>query len=275
MKSILIVGASGFIGNALYQKYTKTGSTVTGTYHQHAEEGLHQLDITDLQQVRSILSKHTPDILILPAANPNVEYCEEHPEETQTTNVDGVHHIIDECRQRGIKLVYLSTDYVFDGQNGPYAEDAIPHPVSVYGRQKLANECYIQKQLSNYIIARVTVVYGWEKHGKNFAQRLLTTIEQKKQIRVPSDQIGSPTYVDNLVDMLYELTSIDASGIYNVCGSELMDRYTFALKFAEVFNLDPQYILSVTTSALRQKAPRPLRAGMTVEKIIATTEFSI
>lgn len=267
MKKIFIVGASGFIGNYLFKSFAHRGWIVKGSYYQNPEDEFSRIDITNKKEIASVVVKELPEVVCLTAANPNVEYCQEYPEETQKINVEGTRNVALICKEIEAKLVYFSSDYIFDGINGPYAEDDIPNPVCIYGKQKLLSENIIRDILDNYLIARTTVVYGWEKRGKNFIERLLQSLKNRVELRVPVDQVGSPTYVENLSDMLFALVENNAKGIFNICGKDCMSRYDFACKAAEIFGLDALYLKPVTTEKLRQKAPRPLKAGMKTGKI--------
>jgi dTDP-4-dehydrorhamnose reductase len=263
---VLVVGASGFVGNVLYKLFLRDGEAY-GSYHSSPVEGLVKLDMTDAAAVQDMIGAIRPDVIIHPAANPNVEFCEEHAEETRRINVEGSRNIINAARDVGAKYVFFSSDYVFDGINGPYAEDDTPNPVSEYGKQKLEVEKIIQSTLTDYLIIRITVVYGWERHGKNFVMGLIKNLSGGKTMKVPCDQVGSPTYVNNMAQVVKELIEKGKTGIYHVAGSDIMDRYTFALKAAEIFDLDKDLLIPVKTAELGQKAKRPLQAGMRLEKV--------
>lgn len=267
MKKIFIVGASGFIGNYLFKSFANRGWTAKGSYYQYPEDGFSKIDITNKTEIARVVVKELPEVVCLPAANPNVEYCQEHPKETEKVNVEGTRNVALICKEIGARLVYFSSDYIFDGTSGPYAEEDTPNPLCVYGKQKLSSENIIRDMLDNYLIARTTIVYGWEKRGKNFLERLLQSLKNRIEISVPVDQIGSPTYVENLSDMLFALVEKNAAGIFNICGNDCISRYAFACKAAEIFGLDASYLKPVTTEKLGQKAPRPLKAGMKTDKM--------
>jgi dTDP-4-dehydrorhamnose reductase len=262
---IFIVGASGFVGKIMFECLSREHE-VYGSFYSNPLERLIHLDMTDLKAVKDILSSLKPDVIIHPAANPNVEYCEDHPMETRQVNVEGSRNLIETAREIGAKLVYFSSDYVFDGTNGPYSEDDVPNPINEYGLQKLAVEKLITKSLDNYLIIRITVVYGWERSGKNFVMGLINNLKNGSSMKVPCDQIGSPTYANNMVQAVKELIEADKTGIYHVVGTDVMDRYTFAKNVAEIFELDENLLIPVTTHQLGQKAKRPLKAGMKVDK---------
>jgi dTDP-4-dehydrorhamnose reductase len=260
-----VVGASGFIGQILWRALP--AGRRAGTYCASAVAGLEHLDLRDASQTLAFVGRVAPSVIFQTAALPNVDWCEDHRRECWAMNVEGTANLARAAREVGAKLVYFSTDYVFDGRDGPYAEDDTPNPISVYGEAKLAAERFIQEHLPDHLIVRVTVVYGWERRGKNFVMGLIRRLGHGETIPVPGDQIGSPTYADNLVDVVLDLVSADRRGIYHVAGSEVMDRYTFACLAADTFGLDKAGLLRVTTAELGQRAARPLRAGMRVDKV--------
>jgi dTDP-4-dehydrorhamnose reductase len=264
MKS-LVIGASGCVGGILYQDFRKLGET-QGTYCEHPAEELVQLDITNGASVGRTLDQFEPDLILQPAAQPNVDWCEDHPVESYRINVEGTSNVVTAARVSGAKYVFFSSDYVFDGKAGPYREDDIPHPIQVYGQHKLDAERVIQEQLTNYLILRVHGVFGWERQGKNFVARLVQLLSQGKTMTVPSDQIGSPTYAPNLSEALRELVQKDCRGIYHLVGSTVIDRYSFARLAADAFGLDAKLLIPKTTEELNQKAPRPLRGGLRIDK---------
>ena len=263
----LIIGASGQVGEHLFRAARDAGFEASGTHHSRPVPGMQWLDICDQTEVQSLILKLPPAVVYLPASLSNVDYCELHPEEGYATNVVGVRNIVKTVNDVGAKLVYFSSDYVFDGKNGPYYEDDPANPICEYGRQKLISEHYVALHARDYLIVRTTVVYGWERQGKNFLYRLLNTLKAGQTLRVPVDQVGNPTYAPNLARAVVELALSDAVGVYHVVGPERVNRYEFACEAASVFKLDRNLIQPVATSELGQTAPRPLNAGMVVDKV--------
>lgn len=261
----MVIGASGLIGSWLMNEL---GDCATGTSHSQTLPGLQKLDIRDGRAVEELLRRFEPETIYCPAARPAVDWCEEHPQESYETNVHGIENVARAAARAGTRLVFFSSDYVFDGCNGPYSEQDEPSPICVYGRQKVQAEQIVRELLPDeHIIIRTTVVYGWEKAGKNFVFRLVQSLRQGKRLRVPADQVGSPTYAVNLARTVIELAHRKLVGTWNVCGPACMDRYEFSMLAAEVFGLDGDLIQPVTTAELHQTASRPLRAGMKVDKI--------
>ncbi len=264
---ILIIGASGFLGQELYQDFSENHETF-GTYCNHPAHQLLKLDITKKEDVNTVLSLVNPDIVIQPAAQPWVDFCEQNPEESYKTNVQGAYHVIEWCAQNQKKYVFVSTDYVFDGKNGPYNEDAAVQPLNVYGQHKLLVEQYVQEKLGVLgLVARTTTVYGWEAAGKNFVAKFIKTLQEGKEFTVPKDQFATPTYVKDLSHAIVTLAEAGKSGMYHTAGPEYMSRVEFAQIIANVFNLNKELIKGISTPELKQPANRPLNAGLVCKKI--------
>ncbi len=262
----LVIGASGQVGEHILHQAGLAGHGALGTYHESERPGFTQLDIRDSGQVDRLIRQTRPAVVWLPAATTNVDYCETHPEETFATNVAGVYHVLEATHRAGAKLVYFSSDYVFDGHAGPYAENDVPRPLSEYGRQKLAAEHAVAVHASDALIVRTTVVYGWENGGKNFVVQLVQKLRRGERMRVPSDQVGSPTYAPDLARTVVALADSPSRGLFHLVGPDLVDRLVFARAAAEAFGLDPSLIEGVPTRELAQGAPRPLEAGMITQK---------
>jgi len=263
----LVVGASGLVGSHLMHSGRARGWQMTGTYAAHPEDGLIHLDMGNIAQVESVLRSERPDALFLTAFNPNVDACELHPEETHITNVQGNEHVIAAASALGIRMAYFSSDYVFDGENGPYREEDVPHPINAYGRQKLEVERAIQTLKGDHLIVRTTNVYGWERQEKNFFCRVLRELRAKKGMRVPNDQYSNPTLAHDIAEASCKLVEAKIGGIVHVTGSDHISRFMFAQEIARAFNLPVELVLPVETKELMQTAPRPLRGGLKCERM--------
>jgi dTDP-4-dehydrorhamnose reductase len=269
MKPDLIIGAAGQVGEHLVGALRTRDRSIVQADLIPVSPEMVRLDISNPYDVQQIIKDSQPGIVYLAAALTNVDYCEEHPEEAFKVNVTGVQNVVEAANQAEARLVFFSSDYVFDGHDGPYSEEAAPHPICEYGRQKLLAEKIISGSSLNFLVIRTTVVYAWERQGKNFVIRLLKLLGEGREIRVPNDQIGSPTYAPNLAEAIIELTESNHQGIYHIAGPERTSRYEFACEAARVFGYPVELVRPVTTGEMDQPALRPLNAGMTSAKASA------
>jgi dTDP-4-dehydrorhamnose reductase len=268
----LIIGASGLVGGALRAVFP----TATGTYLRNPGPDLLPLDITDEAAVQALVQRVHPTLILLPAAQPNVDRCEAEPAESERINVEGTRHVAEAAARIGARLVYFSTDYVFDGQAGPYVPDAETAPIQTYGRHKLAAEAVVRQTVPDHLIARICGVYGYQPEGKNFVMALARLAAGGQRMRVPSDQWGTPTLADNLAEAIRELALSDYRGIVHPVGPDCLTRIDFARLAAEIFGYAPDFLDPVTTPELKQPAPRPLRGGVdnrSTQALLRTTRL--
>ena len=275
IKPQIIIGASGLIGGYILKTLIQSGVQASGTYRSQYLEGLFQLDIRNPDEVNRFFQLYEPAVVYLPAASANVDWCELHREEAYKTNVIGLSHVIHAINHVCAKLVYFSSDYVFDGKSGPYQEEDLPNPICEYGKQKLIAEHCIATQAHDFLIIRTTGVYGIELQKKNFIYRLVDFLKTNREIEVPVDQVGTPTYAPNLAQAVIELVKQDRSGLYHVSGSKVANRYEFATAAAKAFNLDYKLIKPELTSRLDQVAQRPLNGGLIAEKVSKELSFPL
>ncbi len=260
----LIIGASGQIGGTLAALCVRRRIEVYGTSRKG--QGFLYLDLADPVSIKDAFEKSTPDLVLLCSAMTHVDNCERDPELARKVNAAGPALVAEECRRAGSKLVYFSTEYVFDGTSGPYGEGDPVNPVSVYGRTKLEGE-RAALGLKGALAVRTTVVYSHNPASKNFIMQLISNHRSKAAMRVPSDQFSNPTYAADLAAAVLDLAEKDASGIYNVVGPDWLSRYDFALKACAAFGFDPAFLEPKLTAELGQAALRPLKAGLKTEKL--------
>ena len=284
MKKILITGANGLLGQKLVVDFSKWNSVLaTGKQNRFAikdKQFFYQtLDITDKKQVQTVIGDFRPELIINAAAFMAVDACEEQKELAWEVNVEGVKNLLEESLKYEIKFLQISTDYIFDGKNGPYSEEDRPNPVNYYGGTKLQAEEILQDSEIQYLIIRSNVIYGKAtKMKKNFFLWVYENLRQKKQIKVVTDQFNNPTLADNLSILILEATERNSAGILNLAGTEYLSRYDFAVKIVQQFDLNRNLIKPVTTPELEQKAARPLRGGLKIDKaqkILSTPFFSV
>lgn len=262
---VLIVGGSGLVGSHCLNYFKEKGVEAIGTYRNFKTADTHFFDPMEENCFGFLPAiDFKPEVIIHCGALTNVDYCEDHQQESEILTLTSTKIIADYCKKNSIKLVYLSTDYVFDGLSGPYSEEEKTNPINVYGRHKLEAEKIIEKT-ENSIIARITNVYGEEERSKNFIAHLLSVIDSglEKQFNLPYDQFATPIYAKDIAKMLYLLIMDNKKGIYNLASTDYYNRYQLAQKVKSYFKTASHLELNpIATQSLQQKAKRPLNGGL-------------
>jgi len=262
---VVVTGASGFIGRQFltaFQDYD-----VTGLCFSHPRPGLVAVDLRDADAVRSTLDNLQPNVIIHCAARPSADWCELNPQEARALNFAPTELLAKESARLGATIVFLSTDYIFDGTSGPYCEMDMPNPINVYGRLKLEGEQAIRAITPNHIIVRTTNVYGFDPESKNFLMAILPQIERGKHLNVAMDQCGNPTLVSDLCYVIRELVLKRATGTFHVTGPDLVSRLEWLEAAVRIFGLYYDLVSGVPTSELDQPAPRPKKSGLVSSRL--------
>ena len=264
----LVIGGSGQIGGWLLRVLADRGHEGIGTFAEHPFEGLVPFVASDRGAADALVAAHRPTVVFYPAGFTWVDGCERDPKRAYEANLDQPLSLARAAADSGARFLYFSTDYVFDGEDGPYAEDSEPNPLSEYGRSKLAAEHALAEELGDSALTiRTSWVFGPERQGKNFAYQLARTLREKKPLICPSDQVSSPSYGPDVALVAVELAEMQASGLIHAVGPEVVARPEFARTIAEGFGLDPSPIVSRPTAELGQGAPRPLNGGLLTPRL--------
>lgn len=267
MKAV-VIGGSGQIGGWLLRSLARRGHDAVGTYNTVQYPDLVPIDGADLEFAADWVRSQKPDVLFFPAGFTWVDGCERDHTKARGANLDQPMNLARVAAELGSKFVYYSTDYLFDGVNGPYDEEAKPNPLNIYGEVKLEAERELQDMLGDsLLIARTSWVFGPERQGKNFAYQLVKALHAGKAMTVPSDQISSPSYGPDVAEASVRLVEMGRSGIYHIVGPEVLSRPEFARAIARAFGLDESLIHSKTTAELGQGAPRPLKGGLLAPRL--------
>jgi CDP-4-dehydro-6-deoxyglucose reductase, E1 len=264
----LVIGASGLVGGALVRALERNSVSVVPTYRLRTIPGGLFLDVRDGGAVDRVMSETKPDMVFLAIIPPGgVDYCEAHPDETAAVQVQGTRHVAEAASRCGAHVVYYSSDYIFDGTRGPYAEDDAPRPLNVYGRMKWEGEQAVRASGANALILRTTTVYGWDRTSPNFAMQVWERLGSGQSMRVPQDQQTTPTLADYLAEVSFRLVQMGAQGVVNVVGKDLLPRSDLGKALARALGLDPNLIIPVPTAELGQRAQRPLQGGLRTDKL--------
>ena len=273
---ILIIGANGFLGTNLLQfqhkcdiKNRKVQFIAADLKNSNILPKIpfYHIDITNTNDTLKKIIKISPDIIILTAAMTDVDQCEVDKDLAKKINTTGPINVIEACKRIHSKLIFMSTDFVFDGtkEDGLYNENDIPNPLSYYAKTKYDAELAIIDSNLDFLICRTAVLYGWDKTKLNFITWILQKLKQHQQISIATNQINSPTFVRNLAEIILKLIEKEAKGIYHTAGDGSLSRYEIALKCTEIFNLDKKLITPIEN--FNQKALRPKNAGLDISKL--------
>ncbi|MGZ7159661.1 MAG: dTDP-4-dehydrorhamnose reductase [Methanobacterium sp.] len=260
---IFVTGGSGLLGS----KFTRDcfNYDIIRTFNANPENKCISLDITDEKDTLNKIRSTNPDLVIHSAALTNVDFCEDHRREAFEINVKGTQNIVKACEKVGSKLIYVSTDFVFDGEKGMYEEGDKTNPLGYYALTKLQGEESVQNSVLDYAITRVSVLYGWHRRS-NFVTWVIDELNAGNEINVVTDQYNSPTLADNVTEAIIKIFEKDKEGVYHTSGSERINRFDFAKNIAEVFNLDKGLINPIKSNKFVQKAKRPKDSSLCVEK---------
>jgi dTDP-4-dehydrorhamnose reductase len=263
---LLITGASGLLGAKLLEAASNAGHEVFAVYNQHPvkSENVLQADLRNEHDIAKTIHQSSPDSVIHSAAISDVDRCERDPELAFLVNGTATGLLAEECVKVESHLVYVSTDYVFDGQRGMYKEADDPNPINVYGRSKLAGEIAIQKVSESFSVARTSVVYGWGR--PNFATWIHSKLKAGEEVKVVESQYSSPTLNSQLARMLLEVAEKRHSGILHLAGASRLSRFEFAREIAREFRMDQNLIIPSDLKSTSWTAERPPDSSLNVER---------
>lgn len=275
-KTVVITGANGLVGQKLVEQGAENCNwhiiaTSRGVSRLTSGEGkftYESMDVTQAEEIERLFSTYSPDFIIHSASMTDVDRCEINRDLCYTQNIKATENILAACERHGTHLIFISTDFVFDGENGPYGEEATPNPLNYYGWTKFETEKLIQKSTINWTIIRTNLVYGighdlsrsnivlWVKHG----------LEMGKEMSLVDDQIRTPTLAEDLAAGCLLVAEKGATGIYNISGKDLLTPYDMANLTAEYFGLDKRRIIRTNSSHFSQIAQRPIKTGLLIGK---------
>ena len=274
MKKVVVTGSNGLLGQTLVNLLLKENYQVIGFSKGGNRSGRNDfeyvsIDITNEALLYRKLSEYKPDVIVNTAAMTNVDACETHKEACDELNINVVQYLKNYSEENNTHLIHISTDFIFDGKNGPYKETDKPNPLSYYGLSKLKSEEILIKSKIDYTILRTILVYGkvYDMSRSNIVLWVKKMLEEGKEITIVNDQFRMPTYVEDLA--LACKLSIDkkALGVFNVSSKKMLSIYEIAQQIAEVFMLDKSLIKPISTEELNQRAKRPATTGFDLTKV--------
>lgn len=282
MKKILITGSNGLLGQKLVYRLKNRNdiqliATSKGDNRISNKQGYiyQSLDITNKDEVEKVISEYWPDVIINTAAMTNVDACESQRELCRKLNVDAVNYLLGAIKQEELKhpnykchFIHLSTDFIFDGKNGPYDENAHPNPLSFYGQSKLDSEKLVINSGLKYAIVRTIIVYGIVDgmSRSNIVLWAREALMKGQKINVVNDQFRTPTLAEDLADGCILIADKGATGIYHISGKDFMSILQLVEQVADYFKLDKSLINPISSESLNQPAKRPPVTGFILDK---------
>lgn len=274
-KKILITGSNGLLGQKLVKQLKghpqfELIATARGENRITKDEGYvyESMDITKPEEIETIFSKHKPEVVIHTAAMTNVDSCEDAKEECWLLNVTAVDYLIKEAEKLKAHFIHLSTDFIFDGEDGPYKETDAAAPLSYYGESKLAAEELVQKAKTKWTIARTVLVYGIveDMSRSNIVLWAKNALEKRQKLTIVNDQFRTPTLAEDLATGCILIAEKEAEGIYHISGKDFMSIVDLVRRVAKYYQLDESFVEEITTSSLNQRAKRPPKTGFILDK---------
>jgi dTDP-4-dehydrorhamnose reductase len=272
---ILITGANGFLGYYLIQQLLDKKYSVIATgkgecrlpYIGNENFNYQEMDFADPFSIHDVFEKNRHDVVVHAGAMSKPDECEMNPMKAYVVNVEGTVQLLINAEEYKNYFIFLSTDFIFDGDTGMYKEEDAPRPVNYYGRTKMDAEEAVKEYEHNWAIVRTVLVYGKNHSGKdNFLSIIKNKLENGEEYSVVDDQIRTPTYVEDLAKGIVAMIEKKAKGVFHISGNEMMTPYQMAIKTAEYLELDKSLLKKVTAISFSQPAKRPSRTGFVIDK---------
>ncbi|MEJ6794204.1 MAG: dTDP-4-dehydrorhamnose reductase [Flavobacteriales bacterium] len=274
-KKILITGSNGLLGQKLVSLLkndhqllaTSTGQNIINDKSNYSYSSL---DITDAKSVELLFHSFKPDVVINTAAMTNVDGCEDEKNKCFDINVKAVQTLADLCQDSNAHLIHISTDFIFDGQDGPYKEDDLANPLSYYGKSKYESELVLDESKANWTILRTIILYGTADNLKrnNIVLWGRKALKDGQSLNIIDDQFRSPTLAEDLAQACRLALEKNAFGIFNVSGKDIMSIFEMVERMADFYKCDKSNINKISSDTLNQKAKRPPKTGFVLDKAI-------
>ena len=270
-QKLLIIGGSGLLGSTLIE-YALSDYEIHATFNKNTIQNTNvsstQVELlNDRAKIVNLIKSFKPDIVVHTAAHSSVDVCETNHKVADTLHVDITQDIANICAELNSKLIYISTDAVFEGQfNKKYTEEDKPNPINYYGKTKLEAEKVVLGSDSKNTILRTSVIYGWHKKSR-FTNWILDALRAQKIVDPFIDQYNTPTLVDDIAKSILLIITLGISGLYHTTGKTCINRYEFAVELANSFGYDKNLIKPVTSLEKKQDAPRPMSTCLNSSKL--------
>jgi len=264
---VLVTGSAGLVGRQVVKDLSNSHQVFSCYNESKPEYGDSvKMDLKNHEMISSILTEKKPEIVIHLGAMTGVDLCEKERTSASEINTKATEIIAKECSKLNSFLVYVSTDYVFDGNLGMYKEDNVTNPLGFYGESKLEGEKVVQNFSTNWCIARTSTPFGLHPTKKSFPMWVIENLQKQKQIDILIDQFTSPTYIPNLSRMLIEISERRITGIIHVAGASKISRYQMASMVSDKLNLDGTLLKQISINKMKWVAQRPKDSSLDVSR---------
>ena len=275
-KKILIIGASGLVGSTVANYASKNYDL--HLVNNKTDFSLQNFPVSKIDLIKNrsdileLIKDYRPDFVVHAVAYPSVDFCESNKQMADILHVKITDDIAKTCSNIGSRIIYFSTDAIFDGKlSRKYTENDLPNPINHYGKTKLNAEKILLENDTN-IVLRTTVIYGWHTKSR-FTNWVLNSLKNSQKIHAFTDQFNTPTLVDDMAKAILQIFTKDKFGLFNAVGATCLSRYQFALKLADRFNLDKNLIIPTSSVGKKQIAPRPPNGCLDNSKIVNDIGF--
>ena len=258
---MLVFGASGLVGSHVFAEASRRGWRVTGAARHVDGQATEPVDLTERDSVERLISRCEPSVVVIASAFAWVDGCEKDPGRSHRENVETVEQLCDALGRANTRLVFYSTDHVFNGKKHVYVEDDTPHPLNVYAKHKLEAEGLLLRH-GHALIARTSYVFGREHRRKSFLYRVIDAAKSGQPLRVPAAQAGMPTWAGWLASATLELVEQKVDGVVHLVGPEVLTKAEWARRLAAGLGLPAVEVIETTAAEAGQLAPRPDRVHL-------------
>ena len=272
MKAVLLTGASGFLGENIAHRFHREPCKLYLVYNKHApradgEKKFH-VDIEVRGRFSHVLRDLQVDTVVHTAAITDPDACQRNPGLAHAVNIAGTCEVAEWAEQQGARMIYVSTDLVYDGEKSPYREEDPPFPTNAYGKTKLEGEEQVQSISTNWVIIRLALSYGPTRGVQgDWTSKMRTALKEGRDLTLFTDQFRTPAYAGDTAEAIYRFARGKGQGIYHMGGRERVSRYTFGKKFAEIFQLPEKKFLPIRMADLSMDAPRARDCSLVTAKI--------
>lgn len=282
MQKVLITGSNGLLGQKLVNLFSDIGNFEVFALSKGENRNktaknfnYHNINLTNSKELTSLINEIEPHYIVNCAAMTNVDQCQAEKKKCDLINVEAVNTLVKCAKANSIHLVHISTDFIFDGENGPYKEEDKPSPINYYGLSKLKSEGIIINSEIKYTILRTILVFGVVDNmsANNIVLYVKNALENKQEITMVDDQYRMPTFVDDLAQACLQSIERHAYGVFHISSDELLSVYEMAIQIADVFDLDDTLIKRISTDQLNQAAKRPPKTGFILDKAHKVLNF--